>query len=330
MPRQVLPWSGDGKQKTYKLAPCRVKHLRLMVPWTTKPPFLYIMATTTSNPVKTPTTVNQLFKLHKKQSKSVRSKNNRREREARRLLAWETSAEVADMRLIGERMAEEESEFISTCDLSSEISTPLPAAWLRNRLRFQEWQRRDEEESVREVERAKAFTAAYKRGVNKCFGAVRRYFLRNKVSGADNATAAAVLDEVDNSVGEPGDDLVEEEVEVRGKKESRLRPRHRNDLWWVKYAVVTRSEHPLLTDTPAQRRTVHRYALDLMKADNVTRVDAARVIYKVVEAAYVPTSVEVEVARFKESRPVRQRLWDASAPYWSYWWGVRRRASGTD
>lgn len=248
----------------------------------------------------------------------------------RRQVAWETSSEVADMLLLGERLEGEETEFVSRWNAGEPTFTLLPESWLQNRLRLQASIRRKEAREARQVERFRRITGAYKHGVDTCFGAVRKFFLRHKVSESDNASAMAVLSEMDNPVGEPGDDLVEEELIVRETPVKRLRPRHRNDLWWVKYAVVTRSEHPLLTDTPAQRRTVHRYALDLMKADNVTRVDAARVIYRVVEAAYVPTSVEVEVAKFKETRPVRQRLWDASAPYWAYWWGVRRRAASAD
>lgn len=296
--------------------------------------FFYIMATTNTqfqHADGVPITINQLFRGQRKVSKSTRNKHNRRAREARREIAWETNSEVADIRLLGERFEGEETEFVSRWNPEDDYGfTPLPESWLANRLRAKRAIEREEQEAADEVARVRRATDKYKHGVDACFRTVRNWFLRHKISREENDFAAAVLEEMDNADGEPGDELVEEERMIRGTPVKRLKPRHRNDMWWVKYAVVTRSEHPLLTDSPAQRRTVHRYALDLMKADNVTRTDAARVIYKVVEAAYVPSSVEVEVAKFRESRPVRQRLWDATAPYWTYWWGVRRRAASAD
>ncbi|QKN22672.1 hypothetical protein [Erysiphe necator associated tombus-like virus 5] len=277
-------------------------------------------------------TFNQLIHSHKQQCRTTRRKHNRRAREAARETAWDEDEEVAELRLLGERWGEKEERFESAWNPDEEFGfSLLPESWLANRLAHKQWEREDVAKRAANSDPSfPAITRAYKSGVNKCFRAVRNYFVRHKVPAAVHDKAKAIIAEIDAPEGEVGDELEEHKVVVNGKELARKKPRHGKPLWWVKYAVVTRSEHPMLTDTAAMRRTVHRFALDLMKADDVTRIDAAKVIYHVVEAVYMPSFGEVEVAQIKESKPVRQRLWDASAPYWAYWWGVKRRSSSAD
>jgi len=293
------------------------------------------MATISQNPDQPQVfTFNQFAAVVTKSQKRKQKKDRKMEREAKKEVAWMLNPEVNDIRLLGERFDEPEEEFVSTWDISQEIDfTPLPASWIANRIRFNQWKEaeaRRMEQSMSPNPTVRAVAKSYKKGVSKCFGAVRNFFLRHKLTQTEQTKADAIVEAHDNPEGELGDELEEHTVTVRDAEVVRRKPRHGNPLWWVKYAAVTRSEHPLLSDTPAMRRTVHRFALDLMKADKVTRTDAAKVIDMVVETCYVPTASNVEAAKFRESKIVRQRMWDVAAPYWSYWWGVRRRGQASD
>lgn len=275
-----------------------------------------------------------MFTSQRRLNRTTRKKHNRRAREVKREVEWATSPVVSDFLQLGERWEAEETPFESSWDESKEpASTPLPASWLRNRTAFHKWQAEEDARIAEEMKPHRGFTRVvrqYKKGVNTVFRGVRNLIMRHKLTSGEQDFATAVVAAIDGAEGEAGDEFEDVQVTVRDVEVTRRKPRTGNHLWWVKYAILTRSEHPELQDTAAMRRTVHRYAMDLMKEDKVTRMDIARVIDLVVETAYVPMNTKVKAAKLRESKSVRERLWDVTNPYWSYWWGVGRRGRTAD
>nr|APG76354.1 hypothetical protein 1 [Hubei tombus-like virus 1] len=172
-----------------------------------------------------------------------------------------------------------------------------------------------------EVQKA---TRWYKKNIDVVYNAISNIICKHKVSVEMQFEAETIV----ATFNDPVEPEMEEVEDKRGGKRDKVRTSNKN--WWVVYAALTRAEHPSPSDTPAMRRTMHRYALELMKKDGVTRIDSARVIPLVVEMAYCPTEQEAIAAQLRESKAVRNSLWAAHAPYWSYWWGVKRRTMSAD
>lgn len=175
----------------------------------------------------------------------------------------------------------------------------------------------------------------YKKGIDKIGQTVYNWICKRRVPDAVKNRAQHLVDVYDGAA-EPVDTYTETLEEAPKNKHpgselkrANKKPRRTNGDWWVEYALRLRMEHPYPSDTVEQRRSMHRHAVDMMKAEKVRNVDIARVIALVVELAYVPTEGEVLAAEVRETPVVRHRLWDAGATYWSWWYGVKPRQTAT-
>lgn len=171
----------------------------------------------------------------------------------------------------------------------------------------------------------------YKRGVNKIGSALYNWICKRRVPDNVKRRAEHLVAVADGSAGpvdtytEASEELPKNLVPGDAVKRANKKPRRTNGDWWVEFALEVRAEHPYPSDTIEMRRTMHRFAVDLMKSRKVRMVDIARVVPLVVEMAYVPVEAEVLTRQLRESPAVRHRLWDACATYWSWWFGVQPR-----
>lgn len=192
--------------------------------------------------------------------------------------------------------------------------------------------RGEKEQAVKGTKAWHSGVAAYKRCVDKIGRGVYNLVCKRRVPNAVRRRAEHLVDVIDGVAEPAGDDYVEAAEEPPKKvvpgaalRKANYRPRRTNGDWWVEFALEVRAENPQPSDTLEQRRTMHRHAVDLMKARGVRMADIARVIPLVVEMAYVPTEGEVLARQLRESPAVRNRLWDSCSTYWSWWFGVQPR-----
>lgn len=171
----------------------------------------------------------------------------------------------------------------------------------------------------------------YKRGVDKIGTALYNWICKRRVPDAVKRRAEHLVAVADGSVEsvdtytEANEEPPKNTVPGDAVKRANKKPRRTNGDWWVEFALEVRTEHPYPSDTIEMRRTMHRFAVDLMKSRKVRMVDIARVVPLVVEMAYVPVEAEVLTRQLRESPAVRHRIWDSCATYWSWWFGVQPR-----
>jgi len=157
---------------------------------------------------------------------------------------------------------------------------------------------------------------------------VLRWWGTSKISPLHQREARAIQHEFD-TVGEELSDVMDEEKDNEGVVKRR-KPRKTNPFWWVRYSVMARGKFIDPSNTPAMRRSIHKWIYEHMEADRVTKLDIARVVYRATEWVYHADPNDIKTVKDRNSEAMVERELDFKAPWWSYWWGVSRRSVGTD
>lgn len=155
-----------------------------------------------------------------------------------------------------------------------------------------------------------------------------RWWGTSKISPAHQREARAIQHEFD-TVGDELADVMDEQRNDKGEV-VRRKPRRSNAFWWVRYSVMARGKFLNPSNTPAMRRTIHKWIYEHMEADKVTKLDIARVASRATEWVYHADIGDIKAVKDRNSEAMVERELDLEAPWWSYWWGVSRRSIGKD
>jgi len=102
------------------------------------------------------------------------------------------------------------------------------------------------------------------------------------------------------------------------------KPRHSNVDWYASYSLLAHAQFHSPRFTRANEMIVSTWIRKAMEADNVRRVDIAKVLPMAVRIAFVPTDMDA-MAVMVDNTPVVRRAHKArDMAYWSNWFGIRR------
>lgn len=107
-------------------------------------------------------------------------------------------------------------------------------------------------------------------------------------------------------------------------REDRKKPRHSNASWWAAYSLLAHAQFHSPKFTRANEMVVSAWIRKAMEADNVRRVDIAKILPMATRIAFVPTDMDALAVKTDNVPAVRAAYKKRDMKYWSNWFGVRR------